>query len=374
MHLTSLTLEHFRSYDQFRLDLSDRQVEVFVGPNGSGKTNLVEAVSILSTGHSCLGADVASLIRADHQQTGMQYFRVRAEVKSDADESSTLECAAQLTPRVQRASFINDVRTPMSRFVGFLPTVLFLPSDLDLFTGSPKRRRDFFDDLLVQLSPIFLSLKLDYEKILTQRNALLKRINDGEAREVDLQPWDEQISAAGAKVLMARLTLLQRILPALTSTMRSMGEQWQTIELLYLRKGKALTEAGIAAEFAGLLLHHRSRDIIIKTTTIGPHRHDWQLLVNGQPIGMHASRGQQRTALLSLLFIAMDLFATVRGERPVVLLDDVFSELDDAHQEHLLEKVQGCQVFLTSTHLPPRTEGARFWSVERGNVQCTMNN
>jgi DNA replication and repair protein RecF len=251
-----------------------------------------------------------------------------------------------------------------AEFVGMLPSVVFLPQDLGLFAGPPDRRRGVLDGLLMQLDKQFLPQRMEYERIVKQRNALLKRIGEGAAKEAELDPWDSDLARAGAAVQARRLKVVADWQASMPGHVHSLGEQWQDIVLEYVRKTTAVTPEDIVSELREQLLHYRSRDCIVGSTTIGPHRDDWRMLADGRDIATFASRGQQRASLLALLFTCMQQFRDRKHEHPIILLDDVFSELDDRHQEALLASLGDCQTFLTATHLPAASAaGMCRWDV-----------
>ncbi len=351
MRLSSLTLEQFRSFKKLTLEDFSPGTNVLVGPNGSGKTNILEAISFLSLGTSCIGAELQDVIRWNET-----FFRLRGAVDSAVSEAKTIEIAAQAEPRKQKAFFVNDVKLPSVKFIGQLPSVTFLPEDLDLFTGSPSRRRTFLDQLLLQISSEFRHSAREYEKVVKQRNTLLRRIKDGEAKPSDLAPWDSQIAHIGAEVTVGRLGLIDTLNSRLAEELTLLGEHWEQAELRYVRKTLSATRETIEIELLELITHYRERDMIIGSTTIGPHRDDWMLTVQDRNIATFASRGQQRTAVLALLFKQINHLAGQIKEQPVVLLDDVFSELDERHQELLLTHLGSTQTFLTTTHAPAGAE------------------
>ncbi|MDD5074994.1 MAG: DNA replication and repair protein RecF [Candidatus Peribacteraceae bacterium] len=363
MRLDHLSLTQFRSYEQADWPLAGADVHVLLGPNGMGKTNLLEAVSVLSTGSSCLGAE-----EEDIMQWGKDYYRVRAKARSDAGEEKQIEVVSQRLPRKARACYLNDVRTPVGKLFGVLPTVTFLPQDLELFTGSPARRRSLLNDLLAQISEAFAQHLAVYQKVLRQRNTLLQKIAEGTGREQDLAVWDEPLAREGAAVTLAHLELLKVLQCTLGEEMRHLGESWRDAQLVYERKGEALTQEGIEEEMKAGLLHYRERDLLLKATSVGPHRHDWRMDADGRSLPTFASRGQQRTAVLALLFLQVSYMEIARGEKPIVLLDDVFSELDEERQSRLLEVLGKHQVLLTATHLPPRLGKAMVWEVQKGKL------
>ncbi len=364
MRLTSLSLEHFRSYDRLDLPLPECDLQLFVGCNGAGKTNLIEALTFLSVGRSCLRAEPSDALR-----WGEDFFRIRANTLSDAGEASGLEYVWQRTPRKQSALFIRDVRTPLLQFIGALPTIVFLPQDLDIFTGAPSHRRTFLDMLLSQLKPDFAANRIEYERILKQRNAVLSAIGDGMAGLDDLALWDSRLASKAARLIFLREEVIQLFGRHMEKNIRSLGEAtWTDAFLIHDRKTTAETVEAIEEEMTRLLLDSRNRDLALRTTTVGPHRDDWHLRALGRDIAVFASRGQQRSAFIALLLTSATLFQDVRGERPVILLDDVLSELDESHQKSLLSSLEDHQVFITTTHPVTMAGESALWNVSGGTV------
>ena len=360
MRIRSLFLEQFRSYPAREFSFGDDDVHVFVGPNGAGKTNIVEAVSLLSLLKSCQRVEEHDIIA-----WGQDYYRVRGCVLDDNGQEKTLELVSQIAPCKRKACYINDVKVGVGDMVGVLPTVTFLPQYLELFTGSPANRRSFLDRLLCQVSPTFLRTLMEYQQVLKQRNALLRKIRDGVCRRTDLAVWDEKAAETGTVVMLRRLELSKVLQCTLGAELRELGELWPDVSIVYERKGNACDFDGAKTEFLDLLSHFQERDIVLASTTIGPHRDDWKIFVEGRDIATFASRGQQRTAVLALLFLEVSYLELQRGEKPVILLDDVFSELDDNHQTSLLQSLNGHQVLITATHVPVELSGARVWEMER---------
>lgn len=363
MRLLSLTLEYFRSYERLNIAFGQHPMQLLVGENGSGKTNIVEAIGFLSQGRSCLGVKPEDVIRWNKG-----HFRVRAQVELDAGSKSTLEVVFQQVPSRATACFLSDVRVPFAKFIGALPSVSFLPQDLDIFTGSPSHRRAFLDALLVQLDPTYLPLRMRLERTLKQRNALLKRIDAGEASEKDLRTWDEELATVGAGIQHARLLLSASISEQLPAMLSAVGEEWKKVDFSYLRLTKAQDEAAICSEIKALLIERRGKDIPAGSTTAGPHRDDWDVFVDGRSLGIIGSRGQQRAGFVALLFISVALLAKRKGEKPIILLDDVLSELDQEHQEVLLKHCSEYQTIVTTAHLLPELKIGEVWEVGGGQA------
>lgn len=368
MKISTLSLQQFRSYPSHTMDFTDANVHVLVGPNGVGKTNIIEAVCMLSLTKSCQKAEETDVIH-----WGQEFYAVRADIETDEGEKKNLELISQIAPRKQKACFVNDVKVSAGNMVGVLPTVTFLPQDLELFTGTPGNRRTFLDQLLCQVSPEYLQTLLQYQKILKQRNALLRKIADGVAKRGDLAVWDDTVAEAGTIVMLKRLQLCEMLQCTLPEELSGLGESWEDAKIIYERKGEAREFDDAKEEFLQLLSHFQERDIILQSTTIGPHRDDWRIVVDGRDISTFASRGQQRTAVLALLFLEVSYLELQRGEKPIILLDDVFSELDDFHQTSLLKSLEGHQVIITTTHVPSELHGAKVWEMEKSS-ELNMQN
>jgi len=359
LRIITLTLEQYRNYPNLHLDFPSDDLHLFVGPNGCGKTNLLEAVALLSLTKSFLGLEEEDLM-----QWGTAFYRVRARVRTDGGETEELEVVSQVSPRKQKACFRNGVKLPLSTLVGRLPVVTFLPQELSLFTGSPVDRRRFFDQILCQVSPEYFLALMHYQKALKQRNALLKSIAEGLADASFLPPWDQEIALYGTELTLMRLELVETFTLALREEMQSLGEAWNDVRVTYRRSGSARENAPLQKEMIDALAKAIDRDVILRSTTVGPHRDDWWIEADGRMFQSFASRGQQRVAVLALLLLQASYLEVRRGEKPVILLDDIFSELDAPHRGHLLTTFADHQILLTATELPVE-EGLFIGSIRR---------
>jgi DNA replication and repair protein RecF len=364
MRILSLSIEQFRNFSLCTLDLSEGNVHLFIGPNAAGKTNILEAIALLSLTKSCFPHE-----EGDLRQWETAFYRVVARVCSDQGEERELEIVSQSEPRREKACFINGVRIPVSEMVGALPSVLFLPQDLGLFVGPPSERRWFLDQILCQVSPEYGPILTEYQRLLKQRNAALQRIAHGEGGGEELIPWDEELSKRGSHITIARLELLSTFGVTLAEELRALGGCWEEACIQYERTSTEREPDALCRELRGLLERHRDRDLLLQSTTIGPHRDDWQLLVDGRAIASFASRGEQRLAILALLFLEVSYVELRRNERPIVLLDDVFSELDDVHQAVLLGSLAEHQVLITAVRVPEDLRQARLWYLESGTLR-----
>ena len=365
MRILTLSLEQFRSYKELKLTFpATKNVHLFVGPNAAGKTNILEAVSVLGLTKSFQGAEDGDLLHWD-----TEFYRVRAETEADDGSETKLEVVSQILPRKQKVCYRNDVRVSIGDMVGALPIVQFLPQDLDLFSGPPQQRRLFLDRLLSQVSPAYLRALVQMQEVLKQRNSLLRSVADGVAKPADLSVWDEQFASQAAQVTLQRLELIEVLQCTLVEELSALGDSMPDAELVYMRKGEARDHFTLREELVMLLEQARERDLILQSTSIGPHREDWHFMVGNRPLPSFASRGQQRAAVLALAFLQVSFLELRRGEKPVVLLDDVFSELDDAHQSALLSNLSNHQVLITATHVPEQLHGSSVWKVEEGKVK-----
>lgn len=366
MKISSLSLRQFRNLEELSLPL-DPEVNFFLGQNGSGKTNLLESLSILSLTKSCRGSSDEDLV-----SWGQSFYRIRGELTSDASEVSSIEAVTEFAQRKRRAFFRNDVRSSAPDIVGHLPTVTFLPQDLHIFRGPPAERRRLLDQLLSQISPTYLRDLSSFQRVLKHRNALLKRIREGGGRREDLALWDQELSQYAGRVTLARQQLIETLNCTFAHELQELGEnRFSTACIRYVCKTCSASEQEITDEFLRLLAERYERDILLATTTIGPHRDDWVIEFDSRPLESFASRGQERLCLLALLFLEVSYIELQRGEKPVIMLDDVFSELDDLRQEHLLKSLSGYQVILTSTHIPSMLTGARIFDVAAGQVSAS---
>ena len=364
MRFTELHLSDFRSYGECSLRFPDEPGCIaLVGENGSGKTNLIEALSILSLTRSCRGNDEDELV-----QWGKSFYRLKATIIGNDGTSKCVEGVSEMVHRKRKTLFVNDVKTSASAFVGLVPTVTFLPQDLLLFSGPPAERRRFLDQLLSQVSPTYMSALSSYQQALQQRNALLKTLSQTGGDRSVLDVWDREVATHGAAVTVPHLELIETLMLTFAEELSRLGEEWRNVMLRYDRKTSARTVSDIEDELLRALRANRDRDVLLQATLVGPHREDWQVSVDGRDIPSFASRGQERTAVLALLFLQVSYLQLQRGEMPVLLLDDACSELDERHQQLLLSGFPGAQVFLTATRLPERSPSVAVYRVSPGSV------
>ncbi len=331
--IKKLFVENFRSHSNFSFNLSPT-ISVITGMNGSGKTSLIEALYISLQGTSFRGAD--------HDVLKNQSPWWRIEVDFDDDTQRIVTYDPNLLSA--RKKFIIDGKTIYrlsSRYK--YPVVLFEPDDLRLLHGSPTRRRLFIDRFINQLDPMYASAAHKYERALRQRNNLLKRHFSSKD---ELFAWDIALSEYGSYIIQKRIAFIEQINSQLNEAYNNIAKSKDSVSVHYSN-----TYIGdIKQKLLNDLHNSRERDAVRGFTSVGPHRHDVIFSFNDSPAIDVASRGEVRSIVLALKFLEVDIIEQIVGQKPIILLDDVFSELDDERQKSLLST--GHQVIITSTKLP----------------------
>ncbi|MBI1377933.1 MAG: DNA replication/repair protein RecF [Frankiales bacterium] len=385
MHVTALSLTDFRSYAQVDLELRPG-VTSFLGRNGQGKTNLVEALGYVATLGSHRVATDAPLVR-----TGAERAVVRAAITRDV-RSALVEI--EINPGRANRARINRSPVPRPREVlGLLRTVLFAPEDLALVKGDPSERRRFLDDLVVARAPRMAGVRADYERVLKQRNALLKtaygaRRGGSSAAEVmhTLEVWDSHLVAAGAELLAARIELVGALGPLVASAYDAVSAGAGPAGLEYsssLGAGPAAPDGvsalppdrAVLAEVMAARIEERRRDELDRgVSLVGPHRDDLVLALGPRPAKGYASHGESWSFALALRLASYELLRSDGSEsaEPVLVLDDVFSELDAGRRDRLAALVSSAeQVLVTAAveaDVPAALDGDRV-TVAEGTVR-----
>lgn len=356
MELRRLWLTDFRGYREADVTFSSGLTAV-VGPNGQGKTNLLEAIAYLATLGSFRGAPVDALIRAGAE---------RAVVRAEADrEGRSLLLEAELVAGGRNRAQLN--RQPLRRardLLGALRVTVFSPDDLVLVKGSPGERRGYLDDTLVSLHPRYDQLRGDLDKVLRQRGALLKqsggRLGDDIALTLDV--FDAKLVTAGEALAQARRELVAQLNPVLADAYDQVARQSAHVRASY---DPPWAEAGLAAALEAA----RRDDLRRGVTTVGPHRDELELEIAGLPARTHASQGEQRSLALALRLGAHHVVAAATDASPVLLLDDVFSELDPERSDALLRSLPPGQTILsTASGLPAGAVPGAILEVHEGTV------
>ena len=342
--LKSLELEDFRNYGRLKLNFTaETGLTYLIGDNGQGKTNLLEAIYMLALGKSFRVSDEESLIK-----WGADFGRVKGVF-----EDSTMEIFLGKPPQPKRVFKINEVKSSAVNFVGRLRAVFFHPEDLNVLYLGPDLRRRYLDIMILQKDRAYFAALRKFKRLKEQRNTLLNAIREGRGNVADLDIWDEQIVREGAVIWKGRATALSYMAERLADKYASICGKKTDLKIGYLNSldlGYEMIGATSNLEevYASELMASQDRDIASGHTQVGPHRDDMVIYLGGKPIMEHASRGEIRTILLAMKLIEMDYFSE-DGLKPILLLDDVFSELDHERQRYLLERVVEYQTFITTT-------------------------
>ena len=375
MYIEHLSLHNFRNYARLDVTLPNGPI-LLHGANAQGKTSLLEAIYYLATARSPYTTSDRQLINWHADRDVMSYARISAEVVSSNGMLNRIEIA--LTELAERGNGlrlakeirVNGVSKRVMDLIGQVNVVMFLPQDLVLVEGPPAARRRYMNVTLCQTDASYCAALSTFEKVLSQRNALLRRIADGEAHPDQLDYWNEQLTAAAGTIVAGRQQLLRELevkarrihgdltghaedlelkyQPGFLATANNSGQL--SFEVLGLDLNRQLTADEIAVQYADRLAETRQDEIVRGMTLSGPQRDELRLHINGRDLGLYGSRGQVRTAVMSLKLAELEWMREALGEWPVLLLDEVVAELDVNRRAYLLERVvRVSQALLTTT-------------------------
>jgi len=366
MFLMEMELKNFRNYPFLRLDFSP-EVNIFVGQNAQGKTNILEAVSLF-----CLGKSFRTKKEIDLIRWETDFFYIKG-VFSDLLNQHQIEIGLA---KEQKKIKLNGQEIKGFDFFGQVPLVIFAPDDLQLIKGGPQFRRDFLDMYLAQIAPQYRFIYLNYYKALQQRNRFLK--NAAIVNPVELEVWNEQLIERGIKVIKYRSSLLERIRPYIIAAHEQISGAREKLKLDYLCMNKYTNpepdETVLQKLFFNELNQVRKLELERRVSLAGPQRDDFLLTVNdGVDLRTFGSQGQQRTAALALKLGLIDVIKAVRETPPLLLLDDVMSEFDDLRKQSLLKMlINSSQTFITATSpsdFPGLPKESAFFTVQKGEVK-----
>lgn len=376
MHIDHLSLQNFRNYARLELSLPHQPL-VLYGDNAQGKTSLLESLAYLATARSPYTTTDRQLIHWRMETETLPYARLAADIMTNGvynrlEITLMLENNGEVASRFKKVIKLNGVDKRVMDIIGLVTVVLFLPQDLSLVEGSPNERRRFMNDTLSQIDREYYSALDNYEKLLPQRNALLKRIADKKAKIGELAYWDEQIATFGATLIAGRQQFLRELeylaqrahadltggketltlvyQPSFLPTAEDHGQQ--AFDILGLDLHRQLSASDIAPQFIQQLGREQRDSIDRGVTLSGPHRDELRLFINGRDAGLYGSRGQARTAILALKLAQLDWMKARTGDYPLLLLDEVVAELDSKRRAYLLGRINDqCQTLLTTTEL-----------------------
>ena len=336
MMIESIELENYRNYGQLHMDFSPG-TNLLYGDNAQGKTNILEAVYVCCTTKSHRGSKDREIIQFEKEESHIKLNVRKKDVPYRIDmhlkKNKTKGVAINGIP-IRRAS----------ELFGIINVVFFSPEDLNIIKNGPAERRRFVDMELCQLNRLYVHALIQYNKVIMQRNKLLKELIFHPDYESTLDVWDMQLVQYGSQVISCRRGFIRELNDMIGGIHGKLTGGKEKLTVSY----EPNTEA---EELEAALKRSREMDVKLKTTTVGPHRDDLSFIVNGIDIRRFGSQGQQRTAALSLKLAEIELVKYIVKDYPVLLLDDVLSELDGSRQEHLLEGIENIQTMITCTGL-----------------------
>ncbi|NDJ51990.1 MAG: DNA replication/repair protein RecF [Chloroflexi bacterium] len=404
MRLSHLSLTYFRNYARLELNLPPGVI-VLYGNNAQGKTSLLEAVYYLATSRALHATSDRQLINWLAKDDPIPHARLVGEAETQQGkkriELTLLTEKTARGSRLKKEIRINGISRRVMDLLGHMTVVLFLPQDLALVEGSPSLRRRYLNITLCQTDPDYCRAVNQYEKVLSQRNALLRQFQEqgGRGDRSLLTFWDEQLAQHGATVVAGRYRFIRELEREAREIQRDLSGEHETLRLRYQPGFDAaaatdgqmsfdvadmgvstlpqLPPKEITKRFVAALHACVSRDIARGMTTIGPQRDELRLLVNGHDLGLYGSRGQNRTGVLALKLAELAWMREKTGEWPILLLDEVAAELDHYRRSYLLERIgQAEQVILTTTEpdlLPAETlVDATRWRVTDGTIDTAL--
>ena len=358
MHITKLALRDFRNFEALTLEDLNPGINVFAGRNAMGKTNLLEAVNYLSCARSFRGAPDAKLIR-----DGQAFAGIFAQYAADSHRG---KIEIGILGEGKRSVRLNGLPVrKISELMGALNSIVFAPEDLRIIKEAPSLRRRMMDMELCKISPGYYRSLQSYSLALKSKNKLLK---NPRADAGVLSAYSEQMAAYGEQMIEERAAFVEQLNACTARFYHNLQGISEGIEIRY----KCSAEVENAREsLLAKMQANAAREREMGVCLTGPHREDLEILINGRDSKIYASQGQQRTAMLAIRLASLEVAQAQTGEAPVLLLDDVFSELDRRRRESLMEIVSGNQVFITCTDMEGMKEfaGASYFSVEEATVR-----
>lgn len=357
MFLKRLTLTNFRNYPALSFEFKN-QITVFIGDNAQGKTNFLEGIYFLSSSKSPKAEKDEELILS-----GENYLRVQGEVSVSAgsagqqvSESVDLEIAMQIVNGMMRKKVkVNGISRRVADYSEHLAVVLFAPEDINMVTGSPSLRRNHIDQTISQVDREYKKALSNYENVVTRKNKILKAINEDKARTDQLTYWSNSQVEFGEILSKKRIEFFKFI--------NSVEKKFGDYKFEYIPSPIS----------SARLQEYQSREVASMSSLIGPHRDDFLFTLNGQDLSKYGSRGEQRTAVLDLKLADVSYMESRLGERPIFLLDDIFSELDDEHRKHVIDLSNLQQTIISTVEfdafLKKSLKDADLYTVNSGIVK-----
>lgn len=373
MYAKSIELVNYRNYKKARIDFAEG-FNVLYGNNAQGKTNIIEAIFLCALGRSHRTSKDVELVKI-----GEEGYRVEIILsKGSGQIKEEIKIEISYEKNSKKTIRINEI--PLRRIgelVGRINAVIFSPEDIMLVKEGPAERRRFVDITLSQLKPCYFYDLQQYIRILIQRNMLLKEIRYKKSLIDTMEIWNVKLAKIGARIMAERREFIKRLSDAAKVNHKKLTGGNEEIEIIYapsIEVGEGQGTEDIEKEFLNAIERLFEKELMRSTTLVGPQRDDYDILVNGMNIKMYGSQGQQRTAILSLKLSETEIIKEEKDEYPVLLLDDVMSELDRKRQEYLFENLDEIQTFITCTdksffeNVSKAKAGCKFFVVKEGNI------
>ncbi|MCK8060844.1 MULTISPECIES: DNA replication/repair protein RecF [unclassified Fusibacter] len=346
MHIKRVELTNYRNYNKLALDIH-QNANVIIGDNAQGKTNLLEALFFAAFGKSFRTSKDQELIKDEEV-----YFKLHLDFfKNNRDQTIDLILKQDKAKQI----LLNGVPLKkISELIGSLNVVLFSPEDLRLIKGGPAERRKFIDREISNLNRMYMDNLINYHKILNHRNKLLKSAQFRKSLLDTIDVWDEQLVHYGVKVIMKRMDFIKKLSEVTATTHLEITDGKEILEIDYFTgmiEQSSFDYDRIVYGFKEKLKSCIDKDVKYGFTSVGPHKDDLIIKINGQDARKYSSQGQQRTAALSMKLSEITLIQNELGERPILLLDDVMSELDLTRRQMLMHAIKGLQTIITTTDL-----------------------
>ncbi|SMB87492.1 DNA replication and repair protein RecF [Desulfonispora thiosulfatigenes DSM 11270] len=371
MIINKLILENYRNYTSLDINFSEN-INLIVGDNAQGKTNLIEAIYYLAIGKTFRGAKDKELIYFKQD-----FFRIKGQINTIRSNRSN-ELDIYYDQKKNKLLKINGVKyKKISSLFGYLHVIIFSPEDLKIIKEGPSERRRYIDIEISQLDRLYYDDLKNYYKVLTQRNNLLKEIKFKKQNKDLLELWDNQLISYGSRIIQKRMEFLKKLVPLANKIQKIITNDKESLNITYsslVLKRATLDLGEIETVFRNSLQEITHEEIKRASSLMGPHRDDLTFYINNQELKNYGSQGQQRTAVLSLKLAEIQLFFLINGEYPVLLLDDVMSELDDSRREYLLNliKEKNIQTFVTGANIEminQKIEKSKIFLIEKGKIK-----
>lgn len=360
MNIKNIYVENFRNLENQSLEFS-KGVNVLYGLNGQGKTNLIEAIY-----YFCNGKSFRALKDKEVVKFGEEKSRIKIEFSVFERENK-----GEIYIFDKKNIKLNDIPIKkLSEILGFLNIVIFTPEHLNLIKSGPNERRKFLDTFISQLKPVYFKTLVDYYKVLKQKNIILKSNDESLMSTLDI--WDEKLVEYGVEIYKYRKYFLEKLSEYLSVIQADITEKKEDIKINFLSsvKGDYLDKEN----FLNQLSKNRQRETEYRMSLIGPHRDDFEFLINKKNLKLYGSQGQQRTCVLAMKMAECEIIKEIKNEYPVLLLDDIMSELDINRRKYLLQKIKDFQVIITCTNKDSvQAENMMVYRINKGKAICETN-